>query len=246
MRILYLYPGPLSATAGGADELRRREELLRTWAAPDTTVDVRDTAAPDGTATGPVSFETSYEGYLALPGAVAALDRAEADGYDAAILGCFGDPALEAVRERMDRLPVVGPGAASCHLAAQLGEAFGIVTTSALFMTPARRLVAQLGLAARCVDIALVDQAPRDMGDDTADRVRDAAERLRDAGADTLVLGCLTLGFLGVAERLTADLDLPVVNPARASLATAETLVRCGLLPSPVAYPTPHGTILTA
>ncbi|MQA79419.1 MAG: hypothetical protein GEV10_13230 [Streptosporangiales bacterium] len=84
------------------------------------------------------------------------------------------------------------------------------------------------------------------MGDETATRVRAAADRLREAGADTLVLGYLTLGFLGVAERLTADLGLPVVNPARAALAAAETLVRSGLGPSPVAYPAPRGTILTA
>lgn len=241
MRILYLFPGPLSATDGGGEELRRRQDVLRAWVSPDVTVDVWDTDAP-----GPVSFETAYEGYLAMPAAVSALQRAADAGYDAAILGCFGDPALDAVRERMDRLPVVGPGAASCHLAAQLGESFGVITTSELFVTPARRMIAQLGLTARCADLALVDQAPREMGDDTLPRVVEAARRLRAAGADTLVLGCLTLGFLGLDDQLGAEVGMPVVNPGRAALHTAEAIARSGLVPSPLAYPAPRGPYVTS
>lgn len=241
MRILYLFPGPLSSTSGGADELRRRQGILRFWVGPDVIVDVWDTTDSSGNGTGPISFETAYEGYLSLPAVVSALQRAEDIGYDAAILGCFGDPALEAVRERIYRLPVIGPGAASCHLAAQLGDSFGVVTTSKLFITPARRMIANLGLTARCADLTLVDQAPREMGDGTLQRVLEAAHRLRDAGADSLVLGCLTLGFLGIDEQVNVELGMPIINPGRAALHTAEMIVRSGLHPSPLAYPTPRG-----
>ncbi len=35
------------------------------------------------------------------------------------------------------------------------------------------------------------------------------------------------------------DIDIPVIDPAKAALATAETLVRCGLSHSKKAYPFP-------
>lgn len=92
MRILYLYPGPLSAVEGGTEELKRRQSILRALAPADVVRDVTHGGHPSK---GPVSFETAYEGFILVGGAARALEQAEAEGYDAAVLGCFGDPGLE-------------------------------------------------------------------------------------------------------------------------------------------------------
>ncbi len=57
--------------------------------------------------------------------------------------------------------------------------------------------------------------------------------------ADTLILGCMSMGFLGVAEEMSEALQLPVINPGRVSLKMAEALVGAGLSHSNLAYMTP-------
>src|SRR5437588_144954 len=69
--------------------------------------------------------------------------------------------------------------------------------------------------------------------------IKSAGARLVDSGADVIALGCMSLGFLDVDERLSEELGVPVINPARAALATAELLVHANLYPSKVAYPQP-------
>jgi proline-specific peptidase len=78
-----------------------------------------------------------------------------------------------------------------------------------------------------------------ELGDDSLDAVRAACREVVDAGADTIVLGCMSMAFLGVAEDLSAELAIPVVNPARTALKTAELLVGSGLTHSRRAFPTP-------
>jgi allantoin racemase len=63
---------------------------------------------------------------------------------------------------------------------------------------------------------------------------------LRDDGADLLVLGCMSMGFLGITDDLQKRLDVPVVNPVTAALKTAEAIVAMGLSHSKVAYPMPR------
>ncbi|MCW2616925.1 MAG: Asp/Glu racemase, partial [Modestobacter sp.] len=61
MRIAYVLPGPLSLRhPGGDEELQRRQEILQGWAAPGTTVVVRQVTE------GPPSIESAYEEYLSL------------------------------------------------------------------------------------------------------------------------------------------------------------------------------------
>jgi allantoin racemase len=49
----------------------------------------------------------------------------------------------------------------------------------------------------------------------------------------------MTMAFLDVTADLERALDVPVVNPARGALHTAELLARTGLRQSSRAYPTP-------
>jgi allantoin racemase len=230
-RILYLVPGPLSRSRG-VQELERRRSLLQEWAFAGMEIGIAENLE------GPGSIESAYEEYVSIPGSLELAAAAETDGSDAIILGCFGDPGLDGFREILS-IPVVGPCEASMHLAAQLGESFGIVTVLDSVVGPLRRLARVAGLEPRLATVVACDVPVLELGDDSYGPVRATCEEAVAAGADTLILGCMSMAFLGVAERLSAELGLPVVNPARTALKTAEALVSSGLAHSKQAYPVP-------
>jgi allantoin racemase len=237
MKLLYQLTSPMEKTVLGAEEVARRREFLRQRAALGVEVEVRSLAD------GPASIESSWEGALVVPGLCEAVVRAQAEGLSAVIVGCFSDPGLDALRE-LTSIPIVGPGAAALHLAAQLGTRFTII--SPLDTAPGRGHERLRGLAldaklasVRGVNMPVLDLArARDAVLDKLEEVGRAA--LRDDGADTLVLGCMSMGFLGITDDLQKRLDVPVVNPVTAALATAEALVAMGLSHSKVAYPMPR------
>jgi allantoin racemase len=237
MRVIYVIPGPMSRTHLGSAEVERRGACLATWASPGTDVDIDDVPS------GPASIESAYEEFLSVPATAEAMLAAEKDGYDAAILGCFGDPGIDAMRELTTRMVVVAPGAAGCHLAAMVGESFGIVTVTQSIVNPLRHLVAAIGLREKLAGIEVVETPVLDLANDhlqTLDRMAAAGQRLIDQrGADCLVLGCMTMAFLDATGELEDRLGVPVVNPAKAALKVAEALVGSGLRHSKRAYPTP-------
>jgi allantoin racemase len=235
-RILYAIPGALSKTDLGAAEVNRRSKILQSWAAPDVQAEARDVPR------GPASIESAYEEYLSVPPTAELLASAEQDGFSAAVLGCFGDPGLDALREITTTLPIVGPGEAAFHLASMLGDRFGIVTVTDGVVGPLRHLVARSGLAGRLAGIAVTGIPVLELTGDRDAALEAARERgreLLDAGADVLVLGCMSMAFLDVTQTLEHDLGVPVVNPARAALHTAEMIARSGLMHSKRAFPTP-------
>jgi allantoin racemase len=230
-RILYLVPGPLSRSRG-VEELERRRSLLQEWAFAGTEVGIAEN--PDG----PASIESAYEEYVSIPGSLELAAAAEADGIDAIVLGCFGDPGLDGFRELLT-VPIVGPCEASMHVAAQLGHSFGIVTVLDSVVAPLRKLVRAAGLDSRLAAVVACDVPVLELGDESYDAVRAGCEAAIAAGADTLILGCMSMAFLGVSERLAEELGVPVINPARTALKTAEGLVSAGLAHSKRAYPVP-------
>ena len=237
MRILYQLTSPMEKTVLGADEVVRRREFLRRRAALGVEVEVRSLGD------GPASIESAWEASLVVPALCEAVVRAQAEGLGAVIVGCFSDPGLDALRE-LTSVPVVGPGASALHLAAQLATRFTII--SPLEGAPGRtheRLRA-LGLdgklaSVRGVNMPVLDVArARDVVLDRLEEVGRAA--LRDDGADALVLGCMSMGFLDVTDDLQKRLDVPVVNPVTASLKTAEAMLAMGVSHSKLAYPMPR------
>jgi allantoin racemase len=237
MRIAYVLPGPLSRTSLGPSELTRREEILRQWAPRDVEITVREVEA------GPASIESAYEEYLSLPQTAAVMTELEQDGFDAAILGCFGDPCLDALYEVTTRLIVVGPGAASFHLAAMLSDRFGIVTIDQGVVGPIRRQVANSGLSMKLAGIAVVDTPVLELAgnaDATITRTAAAAARLVEQGAEAVVLGCMSMAFMDLGPLIQAQVGVPVVNPVQAGLVLAQGRARFGMRHSKLAYPTPR------
>ena len=230
-RILYLVPGPLSRSRG-VEELERRRSRRQKWAFAGTEVGIAENLD------GPASIESAYEEYVSIPGSLELAAAAEADGVDAIVLGCFGDPGLDGFREILS-VPIVGPCEASMHVAAQLGHSFGIVTVLDSVVAPLRKLVRAAGLDSRLATVVACDVPVLELGDESYDAVRAGCEAAIAAGADTLILGCMSMAFLGVSERLSDEVGVPVLNPARTALKTAEGLVSAGLAHSKRAYPVP-------
>lgn len=234
--IQYLVPGPMHLTELGSQELQRREDKLREWALPGTTVSVRAVEA------GPASIESMYEEYLSIPAMGHLITRAEIEGANAAIVGCFGDPGLDGFREISDML-VVGPASASIAMATTLGHRFGIVTVTASIVPALRRLVWEAGALDALASIRYIETSVIGINKDHEGALERMLEQGRLAvendGADTLVLGCMSMGFLDVAERMTTELGVPVINPSRAALHMAEATLALGLTQSRKAFMTP-------
>ena len=161
---------------------------------------------------------------------------------DAMIVGCFGDPGLAALREAFD-CPVVGPFEASLHLGAQLGHRVGVVTALDSLVPVLDRLARGMGEGANYAGAVGVNVGVLDLpahAPTLADTIADAGRALvRDRGADVLVLGCMSMAFLGMAEAVGERCGVPMLNPARVALATAEALVSLGVRHSRRSYPRP-------
>lgn len=220
-RICYFVPGDFSGAGTGARELERRLGWLRERAGRGVEVEIRD--APDG----PASVESAPEERQAARAFRRALPGLQEEGFDAVIVGCFGDPGVEEARESA-AIPVVGPAAASIHRAAQLAERFGILTVVDEVIPTLRELVRSHDMEPRLASLRAVEVPVLELRERRAEVVaRLAAEgRLAvEEGADALILGCMTMGFLGVAEDLARELRRPVVNPALAALRAAEAML---------------------
>lgn len=235
-RILYQIPGDLRAGPLGAAEIERRRGLLQGWAAADTIVDVAD--APGG----PLSIESQAEEASCVAPTIAAL-RQRSSAPDAIIVGCFSDPGLSALRELFD-CAVVGPFEASFHTAAQLGARIGVVTILESVVPMLDRLAWSMGQSVRYAGAAAIDVPVLELKHDpdrVATLVVDAGRDLMArAAADVLVLGCMSLAFLGMAEIVAGRIGVPVINPARCALKTAESLAAQQLLQSRRTYAKPR------
>lgn len=120
MRILW------NEATSGAPELEPLWQMLRGYfaqvARPDTEVEMRHL---------PVSANFTRSLYAELLNNRAVVEntiKAEEDGFDAVVLGCWADPLWEA-REAVD-IPVVGIGEAGMLLATTLGYKFAVITVA--------------------------------------------------------------------------------------------------------------------
>lgn len=234
-QLAYLVPGTLGRTPEGSAELEQRNRVLQSWASAGTTVSLH--AVEEG----PASIESAYEEYLAIPPTAELVAAVERQGFDAAVLGCFGDPGLDALRE-ITSMPVIGPARAAMTIATNLGHRFSILTVSDTVVPLLRRVAWEAGVSTALASIESVETPVLELQErrrEVLDRLADRSRRARDAGADVLVLGCMSMGFLGVAEELTAAIGIPTVNPVLAGLKMAELTIDMGLTHSKTAYPLP-------
>lgn len=182
---------------------------------------------------GPMSIETMFdEEYAAAALYDWALASREAipREYGAIVVNCFADPGVEGLRELFD-LPVVGAGAAALSLAIQLAPRFTVISMQKNSLPHGLRRLAGQGLSGRLASFYAVTEGLEGL----ASSERGAFGQLLafgrraagEDGADALVLGCT--GMAEMAEALSRELALPVIEPTSAGVWTAAALRGLGL-----------------
>jgi allantoin racemase len=211
-----------------------RARLMQKWASPGVEVQAKPRHK------GPSSIESLYDEYRITPEVFELVTHAEREGFDAVIASCFADPGVDAARELVS-IPVIGQGESAMLVAASLGYGFSIVTSGHAIAGPMRHQARRVGVEGKLCSVRAIGVPVKEIRlgkKETLQKVVAISRQvLADDGADTIVLGCVSLSML--AERLQSELDVPVVNCLRASLKMAELLVGCGLCHSKRAYPTP-------
>jgi allantoin racemase len=196
------------------------KEYLETAKHPETQVDVVSLER------GPMHLEYHYYEALVIADTLHTVRKAELDGYDAAVIGCFYDPGLLEAREITEKLVVTAPAEAAMHIATTLGHSFSILVGRRKWIPKMHENVVKYGFSEKLASFKSLDMGVYDFQKDpalTAQRMRDAArEAVEVDGAEVIILGC-TIEF-GFYKELQEELGVPVIDAILAPFKYAEFL----------------------
>lgn len=207
----------------------------RPLAAPDLAIDVVN-LEPDP-ADPLCVFEQGLDEHLIVEKAV----QAERDGCDAVFISCFGDPAVDAARGRL-QIPVVGGFQPAALTASLVANGWSIVTLRKELFAAIRQLARKLGIESNIASLRGLEMVSVDYGNQKfiEAQLQEQAEQAIDKdGAEAIVLGCT--GFCGFARELAQRLaangrSVPVVEPVAAGIGYLQLLVRSGISHSRTTY----------
>jgi len=230
MKIMQITPGSFNP-----EEIKMRQEYAESLCSPGTRVTVVNIEGPTS-ATDAVSLA------LMVPGVLKRVEEAEREGYDAIVNACFGDPGLEAAKTA-SKIPVVGLGESSYHIACLLADRIGLITLTQEWAPIFWRRAKVYGVADRITSIKTVDIPViefRQRRDELEARFIELAKEHISEGAQLIITACGGMfPILGseTVKRLKSGLGITIVDPTATALAVAEVLVNLGIAQSPIAFP---------
>ena len=176
----------------------------------------------------------AYPYYINSLDVVHRCHEASNDGFDGILVACSGDPGVIQARS-VSRVPVVGPFAATMHLACEYGLRFGVVTVEDRpWLEAVHTIVDANGLRSRCSGIRSIEttsavaftQGFVDPAEVIADIERQS-RRLVAEGANSIILASAGLSCICAAAGFTRldDLGVPVFDVLTVGLKTLEMRV---------------------
>ena len=191
---------------------------------------------------GPASIEGFYDEAMSLAGMLDLIGKAK--GYDAVVIACFDDTGLDAARCLTDK-PVIGIGEAAFHYASIIANKFSVVTTLARSVPALEHNLHRYGLIARCARVRSSEVAVLELehpGSDACVRISTEIGRaVVEDRAEAIVLGCA--GMADLAETLSREHGLPVLDGVTCAVGLAESMVRLRIFTSRLggySPPPPH------
>jgi allantoin racemase len=155
---------------------------------------------------------------------------------DALIVGCFGDPAIDAVRQ-VTTMPVLGTGEVSLYVAAMLGDKIGVVVPQKQLIHVTERMIHMYRLSDKVVAVETsqenISETIMSQPDEAVLKMADVCKNMIvEKGADVIVFGCL--GFTWVVQSIQDifkrdGIKVPLVDPGPAVYNMAKMFVEMGL-----------------
>lgn len=175
---------------------------------------------------GPPAIQGAADGEAALPGVLARIAQAEADGADAVVIGCFDDTGL-AEAQGMTSLPVLGIGQSSYVMAAVLGRRFAVMTSLPISIPVIEGNINSGGYAPNCagvlasdLPVLTIDEGSEETRAHLAACINQAA---RDTKAGAVILGCA--GMAPLRQDLTTRTGVVLIDGVAASATLAQAAV---------------------
>jgi len=230
MRIWYQSMAPLGHLGNYAAALRRRAAEV----CPGAEVAVHGAAHPAFRDRAPADIHRyAYAKSVVHREALDVSRRAAREGYDAVVLGTFGEPYLTEARSLVD-IPVVSMVEASLLLACSLAERFALVTLSPANVLRVRAVVKRHGLEDRITGIlSLKDPVKEDVLNEAiagpspvVPAFLEVAEQAVRDGADAVIPAEGLFSEVMVAHRIRTVSDATVLDCVGASLLHAAFLVQ--------------------
>jgi len=204
MRILLLNPNT------SADLTDRLADQARGFAEADTDFIARTAAFGARHIGSRATFAVAGHAVVDL---AARWFAAAAPPADAAILACFGDPGLEALRE-ICPFPVIGLADAAIEAACARHHRFAIVTGGAAWVPMLMEQIGRLGVHERLASIRTLPATGVTIGNEPERFLEPLAEAARACvevdGADVVILG--GAGLVGFPARLASRLPFPLID----------------------------------
>jgi len=176
------------------------------------------------------SIEGHFDEAIAAIGVLEQIKIGREQGVCGHVIACFGDPGLLAARE-VAQGPVVGIAEAAMHMATLVATRFSIVTTLPRTLIIARHLLQQYGFEHHCAALHAIDLPVLALEDGSGlaqEKVRQRCiQAKREDGCGAIVLGCG--GMADLAQALTRELGVPVIDGVTAAVKMVESLVALGL-----------------
>jgi allantoin racemase len=164
-----------------------------------------------------IACEASYAiaGHAVLDAWATALSNGAAEPR-AVLIGCFGDPGLQALRE-CSPVPVTGLAEGAFATAAALGR-FAVVTGGEKWQPILKRLAHALGYGEALAAIHTVAPTGAQLAADPAGAHALLMEACRQAAADPSVRSIIIggAGLAGLAAKLQAHVSLPLIDSVQA------------------------------
>jgi Asp/Glu/hydantoin racemase len=144
---------------------------------------------------------------------------------DAIVLGCFGDPGLDALAE-MTGIPVVGFAEAGFFAATADEGKIVVATRGQVWCNMLEDLAEGLGLAEQVAGVYSIEGA----GEDPRAIAAFLEQRARETGASRIVLG--GAGLIPLLPQVIAASSVPVIDPHRAAVRKAVAIATRGRRPA--------------
>lgn len=194
---------------------------------------------------GSTSIESFYDEAINAPYILEKILNVE-KSYDAIVIDCFGDPALESARE-ISKIPIIGVNEASTHLAAQISTRFSIINVLPEIEDLIRKILSKNGLLPNLASIVTIDIPVLSLEKDKITTIEKMVKMIEKSvshdGAQAIVFGCTGMSSLlkEVKIRLNKEgIDIPLIEPLRVGVFTAVSWILMDISPSKLAFMTPR------